>query len=157
MAMFGKTSDEIKTLHSLKDFIDIGKKDDNGLYEGSVKILGKKADNTHIYDYEIDYRHFKFDKENIYLDGRVSSLKEIMKDALINKDGASKYSEKLEKIGLSYGDTVKVGDSVPVIYDNESYDSTDEYFYAYTVTDEKQLEMETFGKSQKVLRKEMER
>lgn len=157
MAMFGKTSDEIKTLHTLKDFIDIGKKDDNGLCEGAVRVLGKKADNTHIYDYEIDYRHFKFDKENIYLDGRVSSLKEIMKDAVINKEMADKYSEKLSKIGLSYGDSVKVGESISVIYEGESYDSTDEYFYAYTVTDEKQLEMETFGKSQKTMRKGMER
>lgn len=157
MIMFGKTSDEIKALHTLKDIIDLDGKGKDGLYEGKVQVLGKKADNTHIYDYEIDYRHFKFDKENIYLDGRVSSLKEIMKDALINKDGADKYSEKLSKIGLSYGDSVKVGDTIPVIYDNESYDSTDEYFYAYTVTDEKQLEMETFGKNQKTMRKGMER
>ncbi len=154
--MFGKTSDEIKLLHTLGKcgVVDLDRHAKDGLYEGKVQVLGRKADNTHLYDYEIDYRHFKFDKENIYLDGEISSLKEIMKDALVSRESSDKCYEKLVKLGLFYGNAVKVGGSVPV-YDNESnesYDSTDECFYAYTVTDEKQIEMETIGKSRKAIK-----
>ncbi len=124
-----------KTLdtHLLKNFVRAGvividEKPSNGkLGSGYVYVKGKPADKYHMYNFELNKRHFTFDEFNIYNHYKKPvSFKDLITGALVqDKKVTSKLVNYLHNNDYDFGQAVNVGYSKTVHYEGESYDTVD--------------------------------
>lgn len=122
----------------LKEFIkagiiDIDKKNGD-IYEGTIYQKGNKADDVRLYEYDYKYKNIHFDKYNLYADGKVVELKDLLLHSVIDK---SKLTDHIKEIIESYDYNLKpvVMGYTDAIFDEygESYTSEDNDISSYEI------------------------
>ncbi len=125
----------------LMDFVKTGvvvidEKPSHGkLGSGFVYIKGKPADKYHLYNFELNKRHFTFDEFNIYNHYKKPvPINDLIVGALVQD---KKITPKLEKYmhnnDYDFDKAVSVGYSETVHYEGESYDTVDIVLNEYPI------------------------